>query len=247
MGTRIAVLTLLAVALLGQTPADDSDVPEFPNVLLVTVDTLRADRLSGYGYSRNTSPHFDAMMDEGTRFTQARTVEPLTGPALCSLLTSRYPHEHGASRNGLRLRAGLPSLPKTLQAHGYRTSAFVGNWTLRDKLSGLAEHFEFYDEIVSRRRWFGLVKGEATAKDLNDAFADWIADHETRHSERPFFAWLHYVESAAVLCRWNTPFCGTTCFTTCMCCRTMGWRDMMPVLARPLTCWHPSWIQRAGW
>lgn len=194
---RAALLFVCAGAALWQTAGVEPAARRLPNVLIVTVDALRADRLGGYGYERNTSPNIDKLMQAGVRFTQARTVEPLTGPALCSMLTSRYPHEHGASRNGLRMRSGMASLPKALQAHGYRTSAFVGNWTLRDKLSGLAEHFEFYEEIMSRRRWFGLAKGEATAEDLNDAFADWLADHVARHGDRPFMAWIHYVEPHA--------------------------------------------------
>ena len=194
---RAALLTVCATAVLWQTGGVEPAGQRLPNVLIVTVDTLRTDRLGGYGYERNTSPNLDKLMREGVRFTQARTIEPLTGPALCSMLTSRYPHEHGASRNGLRLRSGMASLPKVLQAHGYRTSAFVGNWTLRDKLSGLAEHFEFYEEILSRRRWFGLSRGEATAEDLNDAFAEWLADHTSRHADRPFMAWVHYVEPHA--------------------------------------------------
>ena len=194
---QFALLSVLALALLGQAGGVEPAKPRYPDVLIITVDTLRADRMSGYGYSRNTSPNLDKLMAEGTRFTQARTVEPLTGPALCSMLTSRYPHQHGASRNGLRVRGGLPSLPKALQAHGYRTAAFVGSWTLRDKLSGLAEHFEYYDEILSRRRWFGLVKGEASAVDLNEGFREWLADHKKRHDDRPFMAWIHYVEPHA--------------------------------------------------
>lgn len=194
---QVALLSVLALALLGQAGGVEPAKARYPDVLIITVDTLRADRMSGYGYSRNTSPNLDKLMAEGMRFTQARTVEPLTGPALCSMLTSRYPHQHGASRNGLRLRGGLPSLPKALQAHGYRTAAFVGSWTLRDKLSGLAEHFEYYDEILSRRRWFGLVKGEASASDLNEGFAAWLSDHKNRHADRPFMAWIHYVEPHA--------------------------------------------------
>lgn len=194
---RAAVLTLLAAALLCQSAGVELARPRSPDILIVTVDTLRADRLSGYGYSRSTSPNIDKLIREGVRFTQARTVEPLTGPALSAMLTSRYPHQHGASRNGLRMHGGLPSLPKALQAHGYSTAAFVGAWALRDKLSGLGEHFEHYDEVLSRRRWFGLVKGEATAEDLNEAFADWLADHRKMNGERPFIAWIHYVEPHA--------------------------------------------------
>ncbi len=195
--SRTVLWIVCAAAMLSQVGGVEPAAERLPNVLIVTVDTLRADRLGAYGYNRNTSPVIDRLMQEGTRFTQARTVEPLTGPALCSMLTSRYPHEHGGSRNGLRMRSGMASLPKALQAQGYRTAAFVGNWTLRDKLSGLAEHFEYYEEILSRRRWLGLAKGEATAEDLNEAFSVWLADHTSRRGERPFLAWVHYVEPHA--------------------------------------------------
>ncbi|HYG64404.1 MAG TPA: sulfatase-like hydrolase/transferase, partial [Thermoanaerobaculia bacterium] len=125
---------LLLPAIPGAQPRAASQ--RFPNVLIVTVDTLRADRLSSYGYRRPTSPAIDKLLASGARFTQARTVEPLTNPALCSMFTSTYPHENGATRNGLRMRRGLPSAAATLGKRGYRTAAFVGNWTLRDEISG---------------------------------------------------------------------------------------------------------------
>jgi arylsulfatase A-like enzyme len=168
----------------------------FPNVLLVTVDTLRADRLSSYGYRRPTTPHIDRLLAGGVRFAQARTVEPLTNPALASLLTSSYPHEHGATRNGLRLRPGVPSLGRVLGQRGFRTAAFVGNWTLRDEISGLAEHFETYRQITSRRRWL-VVKGEATADDLTAAALEWLAALRRDSADRPFLLWVHYVEPHA--------------------------------------------------
>ena len=166
-----------------------------PNVLLITIDTLRPDRLSGYGYDRPTSPHLDRLLAEAARFTAARTVEPLTTPAVSSMLTSLYPHEHGATRNGLRIRHGLPSLPKVLARHGYVTAGFVANWTLRDRLSGLAEHFATYGEVLTRRRWLGLFRSEATAEDLNEEALAWLDEHAG--GRRPFFLWVHYVEPHA--------------------------------------------------
>ena len=171
----------------------------FPNVLIVTIDTLRADRLSSYGYRRQTSPNVDRLLASGVRFRQARTVEPLTNPALCSLFTSAYPHEHGATRNGLQMRPGLPSLASTLGRRGFRTAAFVGNWTLRNEISGLGEHFDHYDEVLSRKRWYGLFAGEATAEDLTDGALAWLDEHRRheRHQRRPFLLWVHYVEPHA--------------------------------------------------
>ena len=164
-----------------------------PNIVIITIDTLRADHLSGLGYPLETSPNLDRLMADGVNFTRARTVEPLTNPALCSMLTSLPPNRHGGTRNGLRLRPGLSSLPKMLEEHGYRTAAFVGNWTLRHKLSGLGEHFTVYEEVLTRARWFGLVRSEATAEDLTERSMDWVQDHVGK-SNRPFLAWVHYAE-----------------------------------------------------
>jgi arylsulfatase A-like enzyme len=193
---RLAGLFFLALAAtLVATPT--AQAARFPDVLLVTIDTLRADRLGAYGYDRPTSPTLDALFARGALFTEARTVEPLTSPASCSILTSRFPHEHGSTRNGLRMRPGLESLPKILARRGYRTTAFVGNWTLKDELSGLGEHFEDYGEVFSRKRWLGMVSSEATGEDLTAELLDWIEAHQETDRPRPYFAWVHYVEPHA--------------------------------------------------
>jgi arylsulfatase A-like enzyme len=166
-------------------------------VLLLSVDTLRADRLGAFGYRRATSPSIDTLLAGSVSFVEARTPEPLTAPALVSVLTSLHPHDHAATRNGLRMRQGIPSLPLLLKRRGYRTAAFVGTWTLRDELLGLGEHFEEYETILEDRRWFGLFKGEARAEDLNAPALDWLDHHLEEHAERPFFLWVHYTEPHA--------------------------------------------------
>jgi arylsulfatase A-like enzyme len=176
--------------------ATTSSAPRFPNVLLVTVDTLRADRLSSYGYARRTTPHIDRLLAGGVRFANAHAVEPLTNPSLASLLTSRYPHEHGATRNGLPMRRGLPSLASVLRRRGFRTAAFVGNWTLRDRISGMGEHFDEYHEVLTRKRWV-VMKGEATAEDLTSSALEWIEELRSASPGRPFLLWVHYVEPHA--------------------------------------------------
>lgn len=201
MGESAAVadrLTLAcALSLLASTAASAADLPRFPTVVLATVDTLRADHVSAYGYRRATTPNLDRLLASGLRFAAARTPEPLTTPALVSLLTSTFPHEHGASRNGLPARSGLPSLGKILERRGYRTAAFVGNWTLRDRLSGLAEHFETYDVLLSRKRWLGLIKREAEGEDLTLAALEWAQAERAAQPARPLFLWVHYVEPHA--------------------------------------------------
>ncbi|HEX3129905.1 MAG TPA: sulfatase [Thermoanaerobaculia bacterium] len=192
----LGLLLALPAAAPAQKPQPLQQVPRFPNVLIVTVDTLRADRVSAYGYRRPTTPNLDRLLAQGARFTQARTVEPLTNPSLCSMFTSLYPHEHGATRNGLRLRPDALSAARVLGRRGYRTAAFVGNWTLRNGISGLGDHFQSYDEVFTRKRWLGLFKGEATAEDLTDAALAWLDGHREDH-RKPFLLWVHYVEPHA--------------------------------------------------
>lgn len=205
---RLVLAATVAVLLTAPGPVhglerDTSRGPRFPDVLVVVVDTLRADRLSGYGYERPTSPEIDRLLSRGVRFDNARTVEPLTGPASVSLLTSRFPHEHGASRNGLRMRPGMVSLPKLLAERGYRTGAFVGNWTLRDELTGLAEHFDEYRGVFSRKRWFGLFNSEADGRDLTEEALGWVHEQREEHPHRPIFAWVQYVEPHAPYRFWE--------------------------------------------
>ena len=193
---------VLAAAAQGPgSPAERSQ--RFPNVVIVTIDTLRVDHVSAYGYRRPTTPNVDRLLASGVKFRQARTVEPLTNPSLCSMFTSTYPHEHGSTRNGLRMRPGLPSVASVLGRRGYETAAFVGNWTLRNEISGLGEHFDNYQEILNRKRWYGLFKGEATAEDLTDGALAWLAENRreerdpARKGHRPFLLWVHYVEPHA--------------------------------------------------
>lgn len=187
----------LARAQTGVETAAHDPAPRFPNVLLLTIDTLRADRLSGYGYQRPTTPNLDRLMAAGVRFDQARCVEPLTAPSLISSLTSIYPHQHGATRNGVSPRPGLETLPSILGQRGYRTAAFISNWTLRDRLTGLSSYFDQYNEIFTRKRWFGLLNAEATGEDVTEEASAWLRDHVAVHGRRPFFLWVHYTEPHA--------------------------------------------------
>lgn len=197
MKTRVPRTALLILASALLVTGDAWAARRFPNILVIAVDTLRADHLSSYGYARATSPAIDALLAGGARFTQMRVVEPLTEPSMCSIFTSLHPHEHGATRNGLALRPGLPSLGKVLAKRGYRTAAFVGNWTLRNQISGLGEHFETFREVFTRKRWFGLFNAEATAEDLTAQTLDWLAEHRRDDPGLPFMVWVHYVEPHA--------------------------------------------------
>jgi arylsulfatase A-like enzyme len=192
---KISRNVALILALTGMATGALAEQPKA--VVIITVDALRADRLSSYGYERPTSPVIDALLGDGIRFDAARTPEPLTSPALCSMITGIEPHEHGSTRNGLLMRSDLDSLPKILAGGGWRTAAFVSSWTLKDNLSRLGEHFDEYGEVFTRRRWFGLLNAEATGEDVTDEGLEWVDGHFTSSPDQPFFLWLHYVEPHA--------------------------------------------------
>lgn len=163
-----------------------------PNILFLTVDTLRADRLSGYGYQRRTSPALDSLMKEGIKFSNANTVIPLTNPSFTSVMTSRYPQETGATRNGLPMNGDFPTLAQILKNHGYQTGAVISNWTLKKDICSLWAGFDYYDEDFKSKR--ALVLSEQDAEDVTDIALVWF-DKLNRQS--PFFAWVHYSDPHA--------------------------------------------------
>lgn len=187
------VVTVLALSWLATSATAQAPSSRFPDIVIVTIDTLRSDRLSSYGYERPTSPRIDALVDAGVRFTEARVPEPLTAPSMISMVTSLYPHEHGTSRNGLRMRPDLLSLPKILKKRRYHTAAFISNWTLKDELSGLGEHFDEYHEVFTRKRWY-VFADEATGDDVTAEALGWLGGYAKQDDRRPFLLWAHYVE-----------------------------------------------------
>jgi arylsulfatase A-like enzyme len=119
------------------------------NVLLVTLDTTRADRLHCYGNERIETPHLDRLAREGVRFERAYTAVPSTLPSHASILTGTYPARHGVHDNGIyALPDRAETLAKRFSAAGYRTGAFVSAFVL-DEQFGLAQGFDVYDDEMA--------------------------------------------------------------------------------------------------
>jgi arylsulfatase A-like enzyme/Tfp pilus assembly protein PilF len=159
-----------------------------PSIILISVDTLRADRLSCYSTGSPKTPNIDRLADGGTLFAQASSAVPLTLPSHTSTLTSTYPFENGVRDNGDRLPPHTTTLASILQANGYRTAAFLSGFVL-DRRFGLYQGFETYDgpadaghreatDVGDLKR-----KGEETTK----AAEQWL----TANSGHPFFLFLH--------------------------------------------------------
>lgn len=160
------------------------------NVIIIAVDTLRADHLGCYGYPRNTSPNIDQFAEDGVKFIRCFTPSPLTTPAFASMLSSLPPYKHGAKRNGMSVFDRVRILPQYLRRHGYYSGAFISNWTLKKDLTLLNRGFDTYTEVFNKRRWFGMVSAEGDAKKVNEVALRWIYNN----SKRKFFLWIHYTD-----------------------------------------------------
>jgi len=162
------------------------------NILLLSVDTLRADRLGCMGYNQRTSPNIDRLVKKGTLFTNASTNVPLTNPSFASLFTSRYPHEIGAIRNGIPMVDGIPTLALIMKKRGYHTAAVISNWPLKRHLSKLDLGFDYYDDDFHEKRWV-FFNSERDAEEVTDHAVKWIE----AGPREPFFAWVHYSDPHA--------------------------------------------------
>src|SRR5919204_3509223 len=140
----IAALAGLLLAMRASRTEIRSGVCAGCNVLLITIDTLRTDRVGAFGGPAGLTPTLDRLAAEGLRLTRAYSSAPLTLPSHTSILTAVSPPVHGVRANGLfRLGPALPTLATILKARGYRTGAFVGAFVL-DARFGLDRGFDVY-------------------------------------------------------------------------------------------------------
>jgi arylsulfatase A-like enzyme/tetratricopeptide (TPR) repeat protein len=163
--------------------------PAPENVLLVSIDTLRADHLGCYGYGPAETPTLDALAKKGLRFEHAATVTPLTLPAHCSLMTGKFPAAHGVRDNGgFYLGDDQTTLATLLGRRGYRTGGFVGAFVL-DSRWGIQQGFSHYFDN------FDLSQFQGTGMDSVQRRGDEVVDHALEWLEKeprkPFFCWVH--------------------------------------------------------
>jgi arylsulfatase A-like enzyme len=163
-----------------------------PDILLITVDTLRKDHLSSYGYEHPTTPFIDHLAETGVRFTNSYSTSCWTVPAVASLMTSLHPDSHGVVSGSVVsnevhgqqiLAEELPRLPELLREAGYRTFGITANGHLAAEL-GYAQGFDRYENLG-----FGAV-----AHDINRKLEEW---KEELDAASPYFLWLHYFDPHA--------------------------------------------------
>lgn len=153
-------------------------------IVVVTIDTLRADRLGTYGYGRDTSPVLDGLARQGTTFERAVTTMSTTLPAHTSLWTSLLPIETGVVANGTKYNVGterrIRFFAEMLRDIGYQTAAFVSATPLKSR-TGIAQGFALYDEPEVTQR---------SATETTDRVLAWLAAEPAE----PFFLWVHYFD-----------------------------------------------------
>jgi len=173
-----ATLALIVGSVAGCGPAAERPIG-FDNVVLVTIDTLRADHLGAYGYPRPVSPFIDTLAADGVRFGRAIASSSHTAPSHTSIFTSQYPARHGVLFNGVKLQPGIPTLASTFRDAGFDTAAFVSVRFLRGSARG------FETRIFHSRA--GFRRAERTV----DRALEWF---ETRDGDSRFLLWVHFFD-----------------------------------------------------
>jgi arylsulfatase A-like enzyme/Tfp pilus assembly protein PilF len=166
-----------------------------PNVLVVTIDTLRADRLGCYGFGLAHTPAMDRLAAEGVRCTDVASSAPITLPAHSSIMTGLYPPAHGVRDNGnYALGPEAVTLAERLETAGYRTAAFVSAAVLTRRY-GLAQGFDVYDDDL----WsedepdLFMIRERPAARTADRALA-WLEDWRKHARGEPFFLWVHFFD-----------------------------------------------------
>ncbi|MBZ5666084.1 MAG: sulfatase-like hydrolase/transferase [Acidobacteriia bacterium] len=170
--------------------------PPPPNVILITLDTTRADRMGFLGSKRGLTPNLDALARQSVVFTHAYSQIPLTTASHATILTGTYPQFHQVNDFGVPLAEDLPYAPYIFRGNGYRTAAFVGSLVLDPatrSAPGFERGFDTYDAGFHRRR-VGEDRYQAIERRGGEVIGrtlDWL----TTHREGPFFLWIHLYDA----------------------------------------------------
>jgi arylsulfatase A-like enzyme/Flp pilus assembly protein TadD len=204
-GVAIAIGIALANAWTRRPPRTDEDArarlaglrpaPSDLNVVVITLDTTRADRLGCYGFRPAETPHIDALADEGVLFEHATATVPLTFPSHSSIFTGLVPPHHGVRDNGgFFLDDRSVTLAERLEHAGWTTGAFIGAWVLESRW-GLAQGFDEYSDRfqLSKYKVVSLGTVQKRGDEVMDDALRWMEGAR----EKKFFAWVHLYDPHA--------------------------------------------------
>ncbi len=193
----LCVLCMVASALASTAPRPSAPAnPQPPNVILITLDTVRADRMGFLGSQRGLTPHLDALARQSVVFTHAYSQVPLTTASHATILTGTYPQFHQVNDFGVPLAEDLPYAPYIFRGNGYHTAAFVGSLVLDPaarSAPGFERGFDTYDAGFHRRR-MGEDRYQAIERRGGEVVAHALA-WLTAHQKGPFFVWVHLYDA----------------------------------------------------
>jgi arylsulfatase A-like enzyme/Tfp pilus assembly protein PilF len=230
--SRRALLFAVAAALAWPAPAlirsAPAEVPR-PNVLLVTIDTLRADHVGAYGYAAARTPTLDRLAREGVLVADAVVQVPQTRPSHASIFTGRNPYEHGIRDNASPpLKAGTPTLASAFRAAGYDTAAFIGAFPV-SRASGLQQGFAVFDDPFGAGERATTRGGEMErrAAAVVEPALRWLRQPR----QAPFFAWVHFFDPHApyepppAFVNKQRPYDGEVAYADAQLGRLLAWLD----------------------
>src|SRR5215471_6406233 len=209
------------------------------NLLVITLDTTRADRLGAYGYKEIETPTLDRLAADGVLFDQTMTAAPLTLPSHSSIFTSLYPPEHGVRDNGgFFLDPSHETLAANLKKRGFATGAVVGAFVLDGKW-GLNQGFDSYIDDFDLSKMtggFGIRDVKRTGADVVDRALPWLE----KVKDRRFFAWLHFYDAHSPYespepfkSRYRThPYSGAIAYVDSQVARVIGFLEQHQLLDR---------------
>ncbi len=188
---RASLIALLVALCAGGACSDEKAPAAARNILLITVDTLRADHLGIYGYERPTSPAIDRWFEDARIYESAYSTEANTSPSVVSILTGLPPQRHGVRFFFQKLSPEIRILPDYLRDHGYLTAAVVSNMVLTDEALGLADRFDHYDDFVDEASP-GWKVYERRASRTTDAALAWLVERQP--ADHRHLLWVHYID-----------------------------------------------------
>ncbi len=161
-------------------------------MLLITLDTTRADRIGCYGYKSAKTPNLDRLANRGVLFERAYAPAPMTSPSHASMFTGLWPPEHGVFTNGqVALDHSLSTLAEKLSSEGYDTAAFVAAFVLQKKF-GFQQGFSVYDDDLSKAASdIDVLHQYRDGRYVIDSAMDWLDRRTRKDSSTPFFCWVH--------------------------------------------------------
>ena len=193
---RLLCVLCLTVSAMAGTAAPQPPAPQPPNVILITLDTTRADRMGFLGSERGLTPYLDALARQSVVFTHAYSQIPLTTASHATILTGTYPQFHQVNDFGVPLAADLPYGPYIFRGNGYHTAAFVGSLVLDPdtrSAPGFERGFDTYDAGFHRRR-ADEDRYQAIERRGGEVIAH-VLEWLTAHREGPFFIWVHLYDA----------------------------------------------------